>query len=1216
VTSAPAVDDQFVAEVIRSTAEPILAVDSEGQVVFANLAVRRVLGYDPTELIDASFEHLCPEDGLSPLESTYERFDEEATGPTDRIETTLRHADGSDVAVSVGVEVTEYRQHHYATLTIHEAADHLVNRAASEGDMRYRDAFDYSNDAMLIFDPDEDVFTQVNDRACDLLGYSRDELLSLGPSDIHPHELDTFHGFVAEVREEGDGWTDDLSCHTASEDVIPVEVSMSLLEFDDRPHVLASVRDVSERKRRERELQRERDRLSALFENASDPIVEVELADGAIIRGVNAAFERVFGFDAEQVCDRPIRDVLVPGQETDRITHEEIVRGVFEDEENVELTVTRQTVDGPRDFLLRAVPISVHDDEPEAYGIYTDITEQREHARRLQALNEASRRMLVAETEDDVAAIAVEIVENILDRSLSSVWRYDATDDLLHELAGSEEARSLVADEAESLSPIRAGTAEMEAFREGETRLLEDYGAEETAAHQETPLDARLVEPLGEHGLLAVGATTADNLDAGVRDLIGVVARSAEAALDRLERERLARLRSVAMDAATDGMAILDEEKRYVYVNDAYGAMHGYDDGDELLDGSWERLYGDDTIDRLRQNVLPSVREDGHWRGETVGTRADGTTFPQELTLTRLDGSRLICVVRDVTERRERKRQLEALNDVARDLMRTDDREAIAEIGADAAEQVLSFPVACVRLFDHETNQLEIAALTDDAEALLASRAAYDMEATHAGRALRGEETVVNEVSVDAGTERASLHTPIGAYGTLSVVADAGAAFDEHDIQLAELLAMTVEAAIAQAEQNRLLRERTDELRQQRDQLETLNELNSLIQEIGTQLGEAVTREDLERSICEQLTVSDLFQGAWIGGVDETHDRVSLHASAGIDEAHAEAIDRMPLSMLGDGAVQLAVETGDVEVVRQYQVAGSAADARERVEEFESVAAIPFGYGERIYCVLVVTSDREDVFSENALAGFKALGKMGGFAINATRNRELLLSDEVVELKFEVSDPDVFYVRMTDELDCRCRFERAVPFEGEKVVNYHHIEGADADRVLELADDADWIERAEIGRELEEGFVLQTTATRSTVHLAMETGATLRSASAENGTATLLFEAPTGSVRAVARTLRSTFADVDLVAKRELERSVRTSDDFRDAIDAQLTEKQRAALESAHAAGYYEWPRAITAEDLAETLDVSSSTLHQHLRRGEHKLLSTFFDDDEHHTSG
>lgn len=52
-----------------------------------------------------------------------------------------------------------------------------------------------------------------------------------------------------------------------------------------------------------------------------------------------------------------------------------------------------------------------------------------------------------------------------------------------------------------------------------------------------------------------------------------------------------------------------------------------------------------------------------------------------------------------------------------------------------------------------------------------------------------------------------------------------------------------------------------------------------------------------------------------------------------------------------------------------------------------------------------------------------------------------------------------------------------------------------------------------------------------------------------------------------------------------------------------LSERQREVFELARDSGYYEWPRGVSADDLAEEIGVSRATLLEHLRKAEAKLL-------------
>ncbi len=59
---------------------------------------------------------------------------------------------------------------------------------------------------------------------------------------------------------------------------------------------------------------------------------------------------------------------------------------------------------------------------------------------------------------------------------------------------------------------------------------------------------------------------------------------------------------------------------------------------------------------------------------------------------------------------------------------------------------------------------------------------------------------------------------------------------------------------------------------------------------------------------------------------------------------------------------------------------------------------------------------------------------------------------------------------------------------------------------------------------------------------------------------------------------------------------------------SRLTEKQRKILIAAYKQGYYDLPRKINSEQLAKKLDVVSSTLVEHLRKAERRLLIGMLD--------
>ncbi len=140
-------------------------------------------------------------------------------------------------------------------------------------------------------------------------------------------------------------------------------------------------------------------------------------------------------------------------------------------------------------------------------------------------------------------------------------------------------------------------------------------------------------------------------------NLVGIIGVSMDIT-ERKRSEELLRQQSAAMTASMDGVAILDENGAYVYMNGAHVSMFGYDHPAELYGRTWKALYDERELERLLRDVEPTFRENGQWRGEAIGKRRDGSTFPHEVSLTLIEGGGTVCIARDVTER---KRASEAL---------------------------------------------------------------------------------------------------------------------------------------------------------------------------------------------------------------------------------------------------------------------------------------------------------------------------------------------------------------------------------------------------------------------------------------------------------------------------------------------------------------------------------------------------------------------------
>ena len=100
---------------------------------------------------------------------------------------------------------------------------------------------------------------------------------------------------------------------------------------------------------------------------------------------------------------------------------------------------------------------------------------------------------------------------------------------------------------------------------------------------------------------------------------------------------------------------------------------------------------------------------------------------------------------------------------------------------------------------------------------------------------------------------------------------------------------------------------------------------------------------------------------------------------------------------------------------------------------------------------------------------------------------------------------------------------------------------------------------------------------------------------------------PEGGIRVAVigeeETVRQAIEDVPEGIRVELEQLSDYDPELRE-LSSMLTDRQREILDTAAELGYYEVPRRATHQDIADELDLSTTTVGEHLRKIEARMLS------------
>jgi len=172
--------------------------------------------------------------------------------------------------------------------------NHVKRRQAEESLRRFRAALDNSADAVFIIDRQMMKYVDMNKMACDSTGYTREELLTMGPQDIKPYctKLQLAARFDDVIRSNHQGIIKTMH-HRKDASEFPVEIFVQSLKLDTGYLMVASVRDATERQQAEDALQKERNKLLTILNAIPNGVYIVNKQFE--VKYINPVIELTFG---------------------------------------------------------------------------------------------------------------------------------------------------------------------------------------------------------------------------------------------------------------------------------------------------------------------------------------------------------------------------------------------------------------------------------------------------------------------------------------------------------------------------------------------------------------------------------------------------------------------------------------------------------------------------------------------------------------------------------------------------------------------------------------------------------------------------------------------------------------------------------------------------------------------------------------------------------
>ncbi|MFB6151879.1 MAG: PAS domain S-box protein [Haloarculaceae archaeon] len=425
------------------------------------------------------------------------------------------------------------------------------------------------------------TFLDANGAFEELTGYSVADLRGESLGRVFPS---LSASTVAQRCDESADGTATVTTPGVTADGTNLWLDLSVERRDEHGWYVAAAHDVTDyRSRAETREQYER-----IVQTIDDGIYVLD--DAFNVTAVNDAVEDLTGYSRSELVGS--NATMLASEETIEKAAAVSEALLSSDSSAATITTTIETADGSE--LPIETVFSVYQFADGSYGqvgVFRDISDRIWFEEALTALHDSTRDLLHTETRAAVCDLVVRTATDVVDLSAAVVYLFDRDENLLRPAATATDA----AETVEDTDPVGAGGGvPWEAFVTGERQV--DRSGPPVVLGEGTELSAEcgVAVPLGDHGVFFVATADVDCLDPKTEELVDLVAASAEAGLDRVDREE--RLRESDRELREHNERLRRLETINEVIRRIDQAMVGAESRDGVESAVCEELAGSDLF--------------------------------------------------------------------------------------------------------------------------------------------------------------------------------------------------------------------------------------------------------------------------------------------------------------------------------------------------------------------------------------------------------------------------------------------------------------------------------------------------------------------------------------------------------------------------------------------------------------------------------------------
>lgn len=377
-------------QLFNSNIDAIIVIrQSDWRIVDVNDSFLALSSCTREELIGSSTAELflfSDENGHEALAAEIER-----NGAIDNVEVNLRSKGGDSIASVISAAMVRYGDEPHVYFTIRDvSARSDANEALVFSEANYRRLFEAAKDGILILDAESGKVMSVNPFLVELLGYSKDQILEKSI-----WELGLFKDILAnrekflELQSKEYVRYEDLPLQTADGRIAQVEFVSNVYLVGKRKVIQCNIRDITERKRLEMALEKEKRIYEITLISVGDGVISCDNHNRIVF--LNKAAELLTGWDAESAKNQQLETVFTIVDEFTRKAGTSIILETNSNENGSErglhiLLISKFGIERPIEYTVSPII----DEAGVTVGsvvVFRDFSEQRSEEKKIEFLS-------------------------------------------------------------------------------------------------------------------------------------------------------------------------------------------------------------------------------------------------------------------------------------------------------------------------------------------------------------------------------------------------------------------------------------------------------------------------------------------------------------------------------------------------------------------------------------------------------------------------------------------------------------------------------------------------------------------------------------------------------------------------------------------------------------------------------------------------------------